>query len=113
MNRDKAPGPDSFSMAFFQDCWDVIKSDLMKVLLDFHAHIYFEKSLNASFIALIPKKAGPIDIFDFRPISLINGVYKIIAKVLASRMRSIMEKTISKPQNAFFKGRQILNSVLS
>lgn len=38
MNRDKAPGPDGFSMTFFQDCWDVIKSDLMMVLLDFHAH---------------------------------------------------------------------------
>jgi hypothetical protein len=39
-------------MAFVQDCWDVIKSDLMKVLLDFHAHSYFEKSLDASFIVL-------------------------------------------------------------
>jgi hypothetical protein len=35
MNRDKAPGPDGFSMAFFQDCWDVIKSDIMGVFQDF------------------------------------------------------------------------------
>jgi hypothetical protein len=72
----------------------------------------FEKSLNASFIALIPKKVRAIDIFDFRLISLISGVYKIIAKVLANRMSSIMEKIISKPQKAFVKGRQILDSVL-
>jgi len=105
MNRDKAPCSDGFSMAFFQDCWDVIKYDLMKVLLDFHTHSYFKRSLNASFIALIPNKAGAIDISDFWPISLISGVYKIIAKVLANRMSSIMEKIISKPQNAFVKGR--------
>jgi hypothetical protein len=86
MNRDKAPGSDGFSMSFFQDCWDVIKTDLMKVFLDFHAHCYFEKSLNASFIALILKKARAIEIPDFLRISLINGVYKIIAKVLANRM---------------------------
>jgi hypothetical protein len=84
----------------------------MKVLLDFHAHSYFKKSLNASFITLIPKKAGAIDISDFRPISLLSGVYKIITKVLANRMSSIMEKIISKPQNAFVKGRQILDLVL-
>jgi hypothetical protein len=99
-------------MAFFKDCWDVIKSDLMKVLLDFHARSYFEKSLNTSFIALIPKKAGAINISNFLPISLITRVYKIIAKVLANRMSSIMEKIISEPQNTFVKGRQILDSVL-
>jgi hypothetical protein len=84
----------------------------MKVFLDFHAHSYFEKSLNASFIALILKKAGAISISDFRPISLISGAYKIIAKVLANRMSLIMEKIISKPHNAFVKGSRILDLVL-
>jgi hypothetical protein len=40
------------------------------------------------------------------------GIYKIIAKVLANRMRRVIEMVISKPQNAFVKGRQILDSVL-
>jgi 23S rRNA U2552 (ribose-2'-O)-methylase RlmE/FtsJ len=112
MNRDKAPGPDGFSMTFFQNCRDVIKSDLMRVFLDFHARSSFEKSLNASSIALITKKAGAIDISDFRPISLVSGAYKIITKVLANKMSSVMETIISKPQNAFVKGRQILDSIL-
>ena len=55
----------------------------MGVLHDFHASSKFEKSLNATFIALIPKKFRAIDFKDFRPISLVIGVYKIIAKVLA------------------------------
>jgi hypothetical protein len=42
-------------MAFFQACWDVVRVDIMKVFDDFHARGLFEKSLNASFISLIPK----------------------------------------------------------
>jgi hypothetical protein len=112
LNRDKAPGPDGFTFAFFQDCWDVIKSDLMGVFQDFHSHNKFVKSINATFLALIPKKFGAVDLKDFRPISLVSGVYKIIAKVLANRLRRVVEKIILNPQNAFVKGRQILDSVL-
>jgi uncharacterized membrane protein YdcZ (DUF606 family) len=53
-----------------------------------------------------------VDLKDFRPISLVSGVYKIIAKVLASRLSKVVEKIILKSQNAFVKGRQILDSVL-
>jgi hypothetical protein len=112
MDRDKAPGPDGFSLAFFQDCWEVVKGDFMAVFADFHAYGKFVKSINSTFISLIPKFHGAKEIKDYRPISLVGGVYKIIAKVLANRMRSVMDKIISKPQNAFVKGRQILDSVL-
>jgi hypothetical protein len=75
LNSDKALGPNDFSMAFFQACWDVIKDDLMKVFHDFHAKAKFERSLNATFIGLIPKKSGAIDIKDFFLINLVGGVY--------------------------------------
>jgi hypothetical protein len=65
MNRDNALGPDGFPMTFFQDCWDVIKFDIMGVFFDFHAHSKFVKSFNASFIALIPKTPGATDLTDF------------------------------------------------
>jgi hypothetical protein len=112
LNSDKAPGPDGFTLAFFQDCWDVIKTDLMGVFQDFHTHSKFVKNITATFIVLIPKKLGAMDLKDFRPISLVSGVYKIIAKVLANRLRRVMEKIISNPQNAFVIGRQILDSIL-
>jgi hypothetical protein len=70
------------------------------------------KNINSTFILLIPKFHGANEIKDFLPISLVSGVYKIIVKVLANRMRRVMDKIISKPQNAFVKGRQILDSVL-
>jgi len=112
MNQDKALGPEGFPLAFFQDCWDVIKSDIMGVFTDFHAYNKFVKILNASFISLIPKSPVATDLANFRPISLVSGIYKIIAKVLANRMSNVLEKIISEPQNAFVKGRHILDSVL-
>ena len=61
---------------------------------------------------LFPKVPGAVELKDFRPISLMRGIYKIIAKVLANRMKTVLDKVISKSQSAFIKGRQILDSVL-
>jgi len=109
---DKAPGPDGFSMAFFQKCWEILKEDIFAVLKEFYFTGKFEKSLNATFVSLIPKKAGAVDIKDFRPISLIGGMYKIISKILANRLKVVLGKIVSQSQNAFIEGRQILDSVL-
>jgi hypothetical protein len=88
------------------------QTDFMGALHDFHASSKFEKSLNATFIALNSKKPRAIDLKDFNPISLVCGVYKIIAIVLANRLRRVVEKIVSKPHNTFVKVRQILDSVL-
>jgi hypothetical protein len=109
---DKAPGPNGFTMAFFQQCWEVLKADIIAVLIEFHNNGNFEKSLNATFVSLIPKKAGAVEIKDFRPISLIGGMYKIISKVLTNRLKSVLGKIVSHSQSAFIKGRQILDSTL-
>ena len=84
----------------------------MVVFQNFHTLAVFEKSLNVSFLALIPKKVDAMEIKDFRPISLVGGIYKIISKVLANRLRRVAHGLISYSQNAFVKGRQILDSFL-
>lgn len=68
--------------------------------------------MNATFISLIPKKSDATEARDFRPISLIGGVYKIIAKVLANRLKMVLGDIVHESQNAFTKGRQILDFVL-
>ena len=68
--------------------------------------------MNATFISLIPKKYDAIEVRDFRPISLIGGVYKIIAKVLANRLKMVLGDIVHESRNAFVKGKQILDFVL-
>ena len=68
--------------------------------------------MNATFISLIPEKSDATEVKDFRPISLIGGVYKIIAKVLANRLKMVLGDIVHESRNAFVKGKQILDSVL-
>ena len=112
LQGDKAPGPDGFSMAFFHRCWEVVGDDVMGFFEEFHTHCKFEKSLNATFIALIPKKRDALNIRDYRPISLVGSMYKLLSKVLANRIKQVLESLISNSQNTFVGGRQTLNSVL-
>ena len=80
LDRNKASGPDGFTIVVFQDCWAVIKEDLMRVFAEFHISGIINQSTNASFIVLLPKKNLTKKISDSRPISLITSLYKIIVK---------------------------------
>ena len=84
----------------------------MTLFLEFYRHCKNDKSLNDIFIALIPKKRNSVSIKNFHPISLVKSVYKLLAKVLANRLKMVLENLISKSQNAFVCGRQILDLVL-
>ncbi|RVW15620.1 hypothetical protein CK203_077767 [Vitis vinifera] len=58
------------------------------------------------------EERGVEDLGDYRPISLLGGLYKLLAKVLANRLKKVIGKVISPDQNAFIKGRQILDGSL-
>ncbi|XP_059658998.1 uncharacterized protein LOC132305363 [Cornus florida] len=88
------------------------EEEVLKALVEFYSIGAFEKSLNGTFIALIPKKGGASDIKDFLPICLVGYINKLFAKVFALRLRGVMDGIISNPQNAFVRGRKILDSVL-
>lgn len=82
-----------------------MQEDVIKVLLIFHSLMKLEKSPNTTFIALIRTNLGAVEMGDFRPISLINGVYNFISKVLANHMSVLMEKIILKSKNEFVRRR--------
>lgn len=112
MGKDKSQGPDGFSMFFYQKCWDIIHVDLIEVFAEFFDNGVIRKDVNATFLVLLPKKNAAMEMMDFRPISLVGSIYKIIAKVLASRLKEAIELVVLKTQSVFVKGRKILDSTL-
>ncbi|RVW31161.1 putative ribonuclease H protein [Vitis vinifera] len=112
MNSDKALGSDGFTVAFWQACWDFVKEEILELFKEFYDQSSFTKSLNATFLVLIPKKGVAEDLGDFRPISLLGGLYKLLAKVLANRLKKVLGRVVSVDQNAFVRGRQILDASL-
>ncbi|RVW27486.1 Transposon TX1 uncharacterized 149 kDa protein [Vitis vinifera] len=91
---------------------EFVKEEILEMFKEFHDQNTFLKSLNNTFLVLIPKKGGAEDFGDFRPISLLGGLYKLLAKVLANRLKKVIDKVVSHDQNAFVKGRQILDASL-
>ncbi|MCI29558.1 RNA-directed DNA polymerase (Reverse transcriptase), partial [Trifolium medium] len=110
---DKSPSPDGFNFAFFKRFWGLIKGEVGVLFDQFFVTADLPRSFSSYFITLIPKVISPLSIGDFRPISLVGSLYKIIAKVLATRLANGMDKLISPNQSAFIKGRQLVDGVVA
>ncbi|GJY07450.1 hypothetical protein Tco_0374504 [Tanacetum coccineum] len=82
---NKSSGPDGFTFEFFKKYWKVIGPDFCEAVDHFFIHGSFSKGCNASFIALIPKVLDAKFVSDYRPISLIGCIYKVVTKILANR----------------------------
>ncbi|CAL5415768.1 unnamed protein product [Camellia sinensis] len=108
---NKAPGPDGFNLLFFQKFWKVLKSEVLHFMRDFHTTSKLSCGINSSFITLIPKNDTPNGLADFRPISLVGSMYKILSKVLAHRLTRVLPEVIGDSQSAFLGGRSILDGV--
>jgi hypothetical protein len=103
--KDKSPGPDGWSVEFYIEFFDLLGMDLLWVVEEVRTSRRMEGGLNATFLALIPKKDYPESFDGFRPISLCNCLYKIIAKVIATRLKPILSEYVSAEQFGFFKGK--------
>ncbi|GKB67403.1 RNA-directed DNA polymerase, eukaryota, reverse transcriptase zinc-binding domain protein, partial [Tanacetum coccineum] len=109
---DRSSGPDGFSFEFFTTFWDILEPDVTHFVLEFFHSGTFPKGCNSSFIALIPKVSNGKFVTDFRPISLIGCQSKIIGKILANRLSTMIGSCISAEQSTFIKGRNILDGPL-
>ncbi|GKB61662.1 RNA-directed DNA polymerase, eukaryota [Tanacetum coccineum] len=106
---DKSPGPDGFTFEFFRKYWTVVGPDFCIAVKWFFDHGDFAIGCNSSFVALIPKVLDPKVVSDYRPISLIGSLYKVVTKILASRLSLVISDLISDVQTAFLPNRQILD----
>jgi hypothetical protein len=108
----KSPGPDGFNFAFVKEFWYLLKDEVRIMFDQFHANVVLPKSMLAFFVTLIPKVSSPLELKDFRPISLLGSLYKLLAKVLARRLACVRNSIISPSQSAFLKGRHLVDGVL-
>ncbi|GJW17162.1 RNA-directed DNA polymerase, eukaryota [Tanacetum coccineum] len=106
---NKSPGPDGFTFEFFRRYWSLIDQDVVAAVSEFFSSSKFPSGCNASFITLIPKTQDAKLVKDFRPISLIGSIYKIITKIMANRIILFMSDLVSDVQSAFVANRQILD----
>jgi hypothetical protein len=107
MPTDKAPGPDGFNGMFFKKCWHIIKQDIYLLCNDFFSGEVSLQAINSSYITLIPKNSNPVSPNDFRPISLLNSVLKLITKLMADRLPAVIIPLIHKNQYGFINTRTI------
>jgi hypothetical protein len=105
--NNKAPGLDGFNNLFFRKAWHIIREDIYKLCSEFFAHSADLKSINVSYITLVPKMDNPETVNNFRPISLLNSSMKTITKLLANRLQKFALKVVHENQYGFIKGRTI------
>jgi hypothetical protein len=108
----KAPGPDGFPACFYQRNWATFKEDIIQAVKNFFEKGVMPDGVNETAIVLIPKNNNPSSLKEYRPISLCNVVYKIVAKCLVNRLRPVIQDIISETQSAFVPGRIITDNAV-
>jgi hypothetical protein len=112
MQSLKSPGPNGFTASFYQRAWMTIREDVCKAMLAFLNDEIFYDEINHMYITLIPKVKTPTFITEYHPINLCNVLYKLIAKVLANRLKKVLPTIISPSQCPFIPGRLITYNIL-
>ena len=109
---NKAPGPDGFNFRFVKRFWNLFEDDFYKILEEFYATGTINSGCGSAFITLIPKVKSPVGLKDYRPITLIGMISKVISKILTNRLKKVLGKVISESQSAFLSDRFILDGPL-
>ena len=112
MFSDKAPSPDGPNPGFYQHFWNLLCPKVFQTAIGWLENLSFPSNPNDTLLCLIPKCIDPQSMKDLRPISLCNVIYKIIAKVLANRMKHILSRIFSSTQSAFAPRRSITDNVM-
>ena len=112
MDPFKAPGPDGFHAGFFQCMWDIVGDSIIKFARNFFDKGCLLERVNDTLLVLIPKVKYSETIKQLRPISLCNVCYKIVTKVMTTRLKSVLPQLIGPFQSNFVPGHQITDNIL-
>ena len=112
MSGWKAPSPDGLPPIFFQEMWQTTHRTLCDWLLEVFKNPMLLSEVNSIYITMIPKVDKLENYSHFRLISLCNITYKVVTKIVASRLREVMEKLVSPRQCSFVPGRCMADNIL-
>jgi len=109
--KGKAPGHDGIPIEFFQACASEVAPMLLKAYTTMLASGEASNYINRGFITLIPKTGDRSKLRNWRSITLLGNVYKILAKTLTGRLQAFLPCVIRPNQTGFVEGRNILDNV--
>lgn len=97
-------GPDGFNFKFIKEFWKLLEGDTIRFLNEYHVNGVFPKGCNSSFIALIPKVIASHSLGEFKSISFVSYMYKILAMFLSNRLKRVLRDVIHQRKSAFLGG---------
>ena len=112
LNPNKASGPDGLTLGFFKSSWDIIGVEVTTAIGQFFTSGFLPAAANATILSLVPKKQGASAVTDYRPISCLNTVYKVISRLLVRRLKPMLQDLIVPNQTAFVKGRLLIENTI-
>ncbi|KAI0522497.1 hypothetical protein KFK09_004876 [Dendrobium nobile] len=107
MGNNRAPGMDGITSSFLKFYWEIIKCEVTRAIIHFFCTNTMCESWKDTLVVLIPKTEIAILLAKFRPISLCQSFYKVVAKILINRLKPVLGSIISEEQGAFVPGRSI------
>lgn len=105
LNPNKSPGPDGLTSGFYKASWNIIGAEVTDPIRHFFFSSFMPASTNATILSLIPKHHGASLITEYRSISCLNIIYKVVSRLLGKRLEPILTALIVLNQTAFVKGR--------
>lgn len=107
MKLNKSPGIDGLTVEFYKEFWPQLEIILLKSFNESFNKNELTTSQKQGILSLLYKKGDPLNLKNWRPITLLNTDYKILARCLAQRMKAVLPQIINSDQNGFIKGRYI------
>lgn len=107
----KALGPNKYRFKFFKQIWDTIKIDFLAVVLEFFRNEKLLKQWNHTLTSLVPKSTHASKVTYYRSISVCSVFYKVISKLLATKLADIADHIYHSTQIAFVKSKSIIDNI--
>ncbi|CAI7776480.1 unnamed protein product [Closterium sp. NIES-54] len=109
--NDKSPGKDGLPKELYQVHWESLKGPVLKMVKDFMVTGNLPEVANEAVTVLLLKKGDEMDVRNYMLITLLTSTYKILAKVVASRMKKVLSQVISREQYGFLPGKRLMDAV--